>query len=114
MGVPKDFDRNRVGYRVEVIQVAKRDTYEQFENVIDELRYNIILNCLIDGEEKTKSIFQVTHFDVSQIKDFIPFEQLTQSTYQKWAMDHIESSNIEQLKDQALEEWFPSRVYVNV
>jgi hypothetical protein len=114
MATPNDFDRSSIKYSIDVGQVAKREKHNGYENVIDELRYHIILECVIDGQMKSKKIFQVTHLDVDNIKDFVHFDSCNRTVLAKWASDHIEQTNIEALKDQALEEWFPTRVYVNV
>jgi hypothetical protein len=120
MGMPTDFDRNSIEYSVQITQIAKRESYEEYVDVVDELRYNVILSCEHDGQPYTKTIFRVSHFDLTQMNqfltgNFIPFDWLNKEVYNNWIYALIErEGSLEGLKDQAIESWFPSRVYINV
>ena len=120
MGKPADFDRSTINYSVDITQVAKRESYGEFTDVIDELRYNVILSCECDGKEYTKTIFRVSHFDLTEIDqyltgNFIPFEWLNREAYNRWIYSIIErEGSLEALKDQAIESWFPTRIYITI
>ena len=112
-----DFDLSlfKHSYKIDKVGILKK--HNGLENVISEFRY--FINVVYEISENSKydcDIFKVLILDVDNIKNFIPYEEISHDTFITWIDNKLKSNNsclLTEIFSQAKEEMFPNKYYVD-